>query len=234
MYQFFAPRSSSKSPIRLPQEYREKARWHPKLGDTFPFCTFNTSVGTKSLAELSGSNWIYFFSLPRAFTPVCTAELVSFARYQADFHANGVRLIAFSQSTVQCQRDWFAMVDARFGIKIDIPFIEDPNLALAKCFGMVHPKESSEHMIRKSFVLDPKQRIRSMVEYPAGIMRNAAEALGHVTNLQQYDRTAGRIATTQEQAIAPLLLLDRAEPVVPRRVSSKPVFKDDITLQGVD
>lgn len=234
MYQFFAPRSSSKSPVRLPQEYRDKARWHPRLGDTFPFCTFNTSLGKKNLLEIAGGNWIYFFSLPQAFTPICTAELANFARYQSDFHAIGVSLIAFSQSTVQRQLDWFDMVDCQFGIKVGIPCIEDPNLSLAKCFGIVHPRENSEQMIRKSFVLDPKHTIRSIVEYPAGIMRDAAEALGHIRNLQQYDQNAGQIVAAQSERSGPLLLLDRSEPVVPRRVSSRPVFRDDITLRGMD
>lgn len=233
VYQFFVPRSSSKSPVRLPKEYRDKSRWHPRLGDTFPFCTFNTSVGTKNLIELAGGNWIYFFSLPQAFAPICTAELASFARYQSDFHAIGVSLIALSQSTVQRQRDWFDMVESQLGIKVGIACIEDPNLSLAKCFGIVHPRESSEQMIRKSFVLDPKHKIRSIIEYPAGIIRNAAEALGHVDNLLQYDQAVGQIATSQTQLSGPLSLFDPSKHVVPRRVSSKHVFQEAVSLRGL-
>ena len=85
VYQFFAPRSSCKSLVRLPESYREKARWNPRLGDRVPYCVLNTNEGKKSLNELAGNRWVVFFSLPQAYTPVCTAELASFARYKKDF-----------------------------------------------------------------------------------------------------------------------------------------------------
>lgn len=224
MYQFFAPRSSSKSPVRLPENYRETVRWHPRLGDAFPFCTFNTSAGVRSLADLAGTNWIYFFSLPQAFTPVCTAELANFARHHAAFRASGITLVAFSQSTIQRQRDWHDMIQQQMRVTVDIPFIEDPDLALAKCFGMVHPREDKERMIRKSFVLDPQHVIRSLVEYPAGLMRNAAEALVHVKNLQEIDNPLRRIPTGQDLRGGVMQLQNPADPIVPKRVASKPVF----------
>ena len=228
MYQFFAPRSSCKSPVRLPESYREKARWHPRLGDKFPYCVLNTNEGKKSVADLSKDKWTVFFSLPQAYTPVCSAELASFSRYQDDFRELGVTLIAFSQSTIECQREWHAMMEAQFGIKVRFAFIEDPDLSIAKCFGMLHPRESTDRMIRKSFVLDPQQTIRSIVEYPEGIMRNVAEVLDHVKSLQELDNVDRTLAASREHRSGVLLLRNPSEPVVPRRVSSRPMFRDDI------
>jgi len=117
-----------------------------------------------SLLEMAGDNWIYLFSLPQAFSPICTAELANFSRHQAEFERLGVKLVAFSQSTIERQQEWHNMMESQFGISVRISFVEDPDLSLAKCFGILHPRESTESMIRKSFVLDSEHTIRSLID----------------------------------------------------------------------
>jgi len=232
VYQFFAPRSSSNVPVRLPEAYREKVRWRPRLGDQFPTCIFNTSQGKANLSDLAGKNWIYLFSLPQAFGPICTAELASFARCMTDFRDLSVQPVVFSQSTIAEQREWHELLETQFGISVDIPFIEDPELSLARCFGMVHPRESEERMIRKSFVLDPQHVVRSLIEYPSGVMRNSAVALDDIRSLQEYDKRGSRETNTASRALnEPMLLSDKGEPIIPRRVTSNPLFRADLAAK---
>jgi len=228
MYQFFAPRSSSNSPVRLPEEYRETSRWQPKLGDRFPYCEFTTSQGKKSLKDIASGGWVYFFSMPNDITPVCSAELASFSRYGSDFRDIGVRLVSISRSTIEKQLEWHRMMDAQFGFKVDVLCIEDPELSLAKCFGMVHSRDSADAVVRKSFVIDPSQKIRSIVEYPEEVSRNAAEVLNHVASLQEYDAMSSKIDEARSRPLDPLVLTNASRPVAPKRVSSKAVFRDDL------
>ena len=45
------------------------------IGDTAPDFTVDTQNGEISLHDWAGDNWVFFFSHPADFTPVCTTEM---------------------------------------------------------------------------------------------------------------------------------------------------------------
>ena len=50
-----------------------------KLGQKAPDFTANSTFGKINLSDYSGK-WLVFFSHPGDFTPVCTTEMIAFAR----------------------------------------------------------------------------------------------------------------------------------------------------------
>ena len=54
------------------------------IGDTAPNFTVATTTGEITLHEWSGDSWVFFFSHPADFTPVCTTEMGMTAKLAAD------------------------------------------------------------------------------------------------------------------------------------------------------
>jgi len=55
------------------------------IGDTAPDFSVKTTTGEISLHDWAGDSWVFFFSHPADFTPVCTTEMGMTARLAGDF-----------------------------------------------------------------------------------------------------------------------------------------------------
>ncbi|CAI7860501.1 unnamed protein product [Closterium sp. NIES-53] len=62
-----------------------------KLGDRFPDFEADTSTGRIKWHEYIEGSWAILFSHPADFTPVCTTELGSVAKFAEDFAKKGVK-----------------------------------------------------------------------------------------------------------------------------------------------
>jgi len=182
--QFFTPRGPRNEILKLPNSLRRTVRWLPQIGDTFPDFTVETTQGILRFWDWAEGHWVHLFSHPAAHTPVCTTELVSIAASAEAWAACNTRHMALTGSTVADQIAWHEEIEALFDTEIDFPGAHDPGLQLARLFGMMHEKESSDWTIRKSFLIDPALRLQMIFEYPVYIGRNTEEILRVVKALQ--------------------------------------------------
>lgn len=182
--QFFTPRGPRNEMLRLPTAYRRTVRWLPQIGDIFPDFTVETTQGQLRFWEWAADSWVHLFSHPAAFTPVCTTEVASLASYAAEWEARNVRILGLTGSTVPQLREWNREIEDFFDVEVGFPTAHDPGLELSRLFGMMHRKESQEWPVRKSFLIDPAQRVRMIFEYPIYVGRNTEEILRVVEALQ--------------------------------------------------
>ena len=187
--QFFTPRGPRNEVLRLPSSLRRTVKWLPRIGDIFPDFTVETTQGVIRFWDWAEGHWVHLFSHPAAHTPICTTELVSISASASAWDACNVRHMALTGSTVAEQVAWHEEIEAFFGTPIDVPGAHDPALQLTRLFGMRHEKQSTEFSIRKSFIIDPAQRIRMIFEYPINIGRNTEEVLRVIKALQMSTRT---------------------------------------------
>lgn len=164
----------------------------PRIGEAAPDFTAETTQGTLSLASLRGK-WVVLFSHPADFTPVCTTELVDFARRYADFQQVNTQLVGLSVDSIYAHIAWARSMEQNFGIPIPFPIIADIDTKVAQLYGMIHAGASSTATVRAVFVIDDKGMVRAMIYYPLTTGRNVAEILRLVNALQVSD--ANNIST---------------------------------------
>ena len=155
----------------------------PRLNEPAPDFTAETTQGPLTLSSLLGK-WVVLFSHPADFTPVCTTELVEFARNHEKFAALNTQLIGLSIDSIYSHIAWIRNMEEKFGIRIPYPMIADLDMKVAMLYGMVHPGASSTATVRCVFVIDDKGNTRAMIYYPLTNGRNIPEIVRLVTALQ--------------------------------------------------
>jgi peroxiredoxin (alkyl hydroperoxide reductase subunit C) len=165
------------------------ARSLPRLNEPAPDFTAETTQGPLTLSSLRGK-WVVLFSHPADFTPVCTTELVEFARRNPEFQQIGTQLVGLSIDSVYSHIAWTRNMEQNFGVKIPYPLIADLDTAVAQLYGMIHPGASSTATVRCVFVIDDKGIVRAMIYYPLTTGRSTDEILRLVKALQTADNNA--------------------------------------------
>lgn len=166
----------------------------PRLNEPAPEFTAESTHGTLTLSGLRGEGkWVVLFSHPADFTPVCTTELVEFARRYDDFQKANTNLVGLSIDSIYAHIAWVRNMEEKFGVKVPYPMIADLDMKVASLYGMVHPGASSTATVRCVFVIDDKGIVRAMIYYPLTNGRNVAEILRLVQALQTTD--ANSVAT---------------------------------------
>lgn len=158
------------------------------IGDTAPDFTIATTRGEITLHDWSGDNWVFFFSHPADFTPVCTTEMGMTARLAAEFEARGVKPLGLSTDTVEEHLEWVKDVDETQNCSLQFPIVADPDLEIAKLYDMIHPDQSETAAVRSVFIIDPSNKIRLTMTYPMSVGRNFDEILRVIDSLQLTDR----------------------------------------------
>lgn len=181
-----------------------------QLGQTAPDFTADTSQGKISFHDWAGGKWVVLFSHPKDFTPICTTELGEFARRKGEFDQRGAQLIGLSVDPADSHRAWAKDVARVGGAEVGYPIIADPDLTIAKQYGMYHPEADATVTVRSVFFLDPQHKARAILTYPPSIGRSIDEILRTLDALQQADRQG--VAT-------PVDWTPGAEVVVPPSVS---------------
>jgi peroxiredoxin (alkyl hydroperoxide reductase subunit C) len=162
----------------------------PKIGDSAPDFTANTTQGELTLSKWQADQWVILFSHPADFTPVCSTELSEFAKREGDFTKRNVKLIGVSIDSVHSHLAWRENLQKIFGQKINYPMIADINMGVAQKYGMIHPGQSVTATVRAVFVIDPKRVIRAIIYYPMNVGRNIDEIVRLIDALQTADKNA--------------------------------------------
>ena len=164
-----------------------------QLGEIAPDFTLDSTEGPLHLHDYIGDHWLVFFSHPKDFTPVCTTELGAFARRQPEFEQRHTRLLGLSVDPVSEHKAWIKDVEDVGGTAVNYPILADPDLAVAKLYGMFHPKADPKLTVRSVFIIDPQKKVRLTLTYPPSAGRNIDEILRVLDSLQLTD---GRKLTT--------------------------------------
>jgi len=158
------------------------------IGDIAPNFTVATTSGEINLHDWAGDSWVFFFSHPADFTPVCTTEMGMTAKLAADFDKRNVKPLGLSTDTVEEHLAWIKDVDETQGVTLEFPIVADPDLKIAKLYDMIHPDQSETAAVRSVFIIDPAKKIRLVMTYPMSVGRNFDEILRVIDSLQLSDR----------------------------------------------
>ena len=108
----------------------------PRINDTAPNFTAETTQGTINFHEWIGDGWAILFSHPKDFTPVCTTELGYMAGLQPEFAKRNTKIIGLSVDPVSSHGKWAADIEETQGHKVNYPMIGDP--AAEDCQALWH------------------------------------------------------------------------------------------------
>ncbi|MEM1047397.1 MAG: peroxiredoxin [Pseudomonadota bacterium] len=167
------------------------------LGDTAPDFMAETTDGTIRLHDWIGDGWCVLFSHPKDFTPVCTTELGAMARLVPEFVKRNVKVIGISVDPIESHRKWSKDIEETQGVSLTYPLIADPELTIAKLYGMLPASAGTQadgrtaadnQTVRSVFVIGPDKKIKLMITYPMTTGRDFREILRVVDSLQLTDR----------------------------------------------
>lgn len=164
-----------------------------QLGDLAPDFSADSTEGRLSLHDHLGDSWGILCSHPADFTPVCTTELGALAALEDDWKSRGVKVLVVSVDSLEDHKAWVADIEAATGTRVSFPLLADPDRAIARLYGMLHPNADSTLTVRSVFVIGPDKRVRLTLTYPASTGRNFDEILRVVDSLQRTD--AHKVAT---------------------------------------
>lgn len=164
-----------------------------RINDQAPNFTAETSQGTINFHEWIGNGWAILFSHPKDFTPVCTTELGYMAGLQPQFDKRNCKIIGLSVDPVARHAKWAIDIEETQGHKVRYPMIGDPELKIAKMYGML-PAESGETCegrtaadnaaVRTVFLIGPDKKIKLTLSYPMSTGRNFDEVLRVLDSIQ--------------------------------------------------
>ena len=199
-----------------------------KIGDIAPDFSAETTDGLIDFHDWIGEDWCILFSHPKDYTPVCTTELGEAAGHHGAFQDRGCKLIGLSVDTVVDHHSWITDIRIATGRSVQFPLIGDPDLEIAKLYGML-PASASDNArgrtaadnktVRAVFFIAPDKTIRAMMTYPMTSGRDFREILRLLDSLQLTDRHA--IATPAgwsddgDVIIAPSVSNEEAETIFP-------------------
>lgn len=158
-----------------------------RLGDHAPNFTAETTEGPIDFHSWKGDSWAVLFSHPKDFTPVCTTELGYTARLAEEFETRNVKVVGLSVDSVEDHLSWAVDIAETQGQAVNFPMIGDPDAAVADLYDMIHPNADNTLTVRSVFIIDPANKVRLTITYPASTGRNFDEVLRVIDSLQLTD-----------------------------------------------
>ena len=155
-----------------------------RLGDTAPDFTAVTSEGTLNFYDYLGDGWGILFSHPADFTPVCTTELGTAAKFKDEFAKRNVKMMALSVDGAESHKEWIKDINETQGTNVNFPIIADEDRKVSNLYDMIHENASATTTVRSVFFIGPDKKIKASITYPASTGRNFAEILRVIDSLQ--------------------------------------------------
>ena len=155
-----------------------------RLGDIAPDFTAETSEGTIQFHKWLGESWGLLFSHPPDYTPVCTTELGTVAKYADKFNQRNVKVAALSVDDLESHKGWIKDINETQNTTVNFPIIADEDKKVADLYDMIHPNASNNLTVRSVFIIAPDKTIKLMITYPASTGRNFDELIRVIDSLQ--------------------------------------------------
>lgn len=155
-----------------------------RLGDLAPNFTAQSSEGEINFYEWLGDSWGVLFSHPADYTPVCTTELGTVAKYKYAFEKRKTKVIALSVDGNESHHGWIKDINETQNTTVNFPIIADEDGKVAGLYDMIHPNSDDKMTVRSVFIIDPDKKVKLMITYPASTGRNFDELLRVIDSLQ--------------------------------------------------
>lgn len=155
-----------------------------RLGDTAPDFTAETSQGTLNFHEYLGDGWGILFSHPADFTPVCTTELGTAAKFKDEFDKRNVKMLALSVDGAASHNEWIKDINETQDTVVNFPIIADEDRKVSDLYDMIHPNADDTLTVRSVFIVGPDKKVKLILTYPASTGRNFYELLRVIDSLQ--------------------------------------------------
>ena len=159
-----------------------------RIGDIAPDFEADTTHGHISFHDWAKGSWVFFFSHPADFTPVCTTEMGRTAQLFQAFADRNVKPIGLSTDSVEEHLNWVEDVNDTQHTTVNFPIIADADLTVSIKYEMLHPNESSTETVRSVFIIDPDLKIRLTMTYPMSVGRNFDEIVRVIDALQANEK----------------------------------------------
>jgi alkyl hydroperoxide reductase subunit AhpC len=196
-----------------------------RLGDQAPDFDVDTTDGALSFHDWKTDSWAVLFSHPADYTPVCTTELGRVAALKDDFERRNAKVIGLSVDPIEDHHAWKGDIAEVTGHALNFPLIADPDRKVAGLYDMIHPNASQTATVRSVFVIDPENKVRLILTYPASTGRNFEELLRVLDSLQLTDKH--KVATPadwrqgDQVIVAPALSDEEAHKLFPLGFETK-------------
>jgi thioredoxin-dependent peroxiredoxin len=163
-----------------------------RIGDIAPDFEADTTEGRIRFHDWIGDSWAVLFSHPKDFTPVCTTELGTMAKLKPEFDKRNAKIIGLSVDPVDSHSKWANDIKETQGAAPNYPLIGDPDLEVAKLYGMLPAEANSSgprtaadnQTVRNVVVVGPDKKVKLVLVYPMTTGRNFDEVLRVIDSLQ--------------------------------------------------
>ncbi|NNE78404.1 MAG: peroxiredoxin [Pricia sp.] len=155
-----------------------------RLGDKAPDFTADSSMGKINFYDYLGDGWGILFSHPADFTPVCTTELGTAAKFKSEFDKRNVKMLALSVDGAVSHGEWIKDINEVENTTVNFPIIADEDKKVSDLYDMIHPNADDNLTVRSVFIVAPDKTVKLILTYPASTGRNFYELLRVVDSLQ--------------------------------------------------
>lgn len=155
-----------------------------RLGDIAPDFTAETSQGTLNFYDFLGDGWGILFSHPADFTPVCTTELGTAAKFKGEFEKRNVKMMALSVDGAASHAEWIKDINETQNTVVNFPIIADEDRKVSDLYDMIHPNANDTLTVRSVFIIGPDKKVKLILTYPASTGRNFYELVRVIDSLQ--------------------------------------------------
>jgi len=155
-----------------------------RLGDEAPNFIANSTEGEINFHEWLGDSWGILFSHPADYTPVCTTELGTVAKYKDAFEQRNVKVVALSVDGIDSHHGWIKDINETQNTSVNFPIIADTNKDVSNLYDMIHPNADNNLTVRSVFVIGSDKKVKLTLTYPASTGRNFEELLRVIDSLQ--------------------------------------------------
>ncbi len=201
-----------------------------RLGDKAPDFTADSSMGTVNLYEYLGDGWGILFSHPADFTPVCTTELGTAAKFKGEFDKRNVKMLALSVDGAASHAEWIKDINEVQNTTVNFPIIADEDKKVSGLYDMIHPNADNNLTVRSVFIIAPDKTVKLILTYPASTGRNFYELLRVIDSLQltAYHKVAtpANWESGQDVVVSPAIPTDKAKEIFEKGVEEvKPYLR---------
>lgn len=124
-------------------------------------------------------------------TPVCTTEMIAFAKVYPIFQKMNTELLGLSIDSNASHLAWMNDIFKRTGVVLPFPIVADRSGEIARLYGMISKDISNTQTVRDVIIIDTNGIIKIILTYPLNVGRNIAEIIRAVQALQMADCSNG-------------------------------------------